>query len=569
MQRAAVSELLYTITSSDGTLADCKEIVKSGQLNVADRCCCNEYDRRTPLHLAAAEGRLDVVQWIVIECHANPNPVDRFRRTPLEEAVRGRHEQVAMLLMQHGGKVHNRMGRLVDLQESDLLQRPSFDEGIPLGRGDGSYTPSWATSIPSTAAWSQASSSQHTGSLQGSLEAQPGAHSRGGSEAESQPVSGAAVEPDSRNPSICSPEQVNNMTLREFLAMPPKESPSVSSQQSQDDDDKALAKAALSAPAGGAQHAQQQPQHAHQQHSGELGPGRPTQLHHTVSAPAVGDSLDAWEIDFNDIVLGPRIGVGSYGEVYRGIWKHTDVAVKRLLDQDLSEKALAAFRQEISITKLLKHPNIVLFMGACTIAPNLCIVTEYLPRGSLFKVLHKPPLALPDHKRRVRMALDVARGMNYLHSHQPPIVHRDLKSSNLLVDADSTVKVCDFGLSRVRQSTFLSSKSQAGTPEWMAPEVLRNQMVNEKSDVFSFGVILWELFSGQVPWAGMNPMQVVGAVGWGDARLDIPDDVPADLAQLIRQCFDLPEQRPSFDDAIRLLKHNYAALRRSHSGDIM
>ena len=114
--------------------------------------------------------------------------------------------------------------------------------------------------------------------------------------------------------------------------------------------------------------------------------------------------------------------------------------------------------------------------------PNLCIVTQYVPRGSLFRLLHRTPSFQPDERRRLQMALDVCRGMNYLHTSRPPVIHRDLKSPNLLVDKDLTVKVCDFGLSRVRRSTVLSAKSQAGTPEWTAPEVLKSQPCNEASD---------------------------------------------------------------------------------------
>jgi serine/threonine protein kinase len=127
----------------------------------------------------------------------------------------------------------------------------------------------------------------------------------------------------------------------------------------------------------------------------------------------------------------------------------------------------------------LRHPNVVLFMGAITRVPNLSIVTEFLPRGSLFRLIHRPNNQL-DEKRRLRMALDVARGMNYLHNCTPVIVHRDLKSPNLLVDKNWVVKVCDFGLSRMKNNTFLSSRSTAGTAEWMAPEVLRNEPSDEK-----------------------------------------------------------------------------------------
>ncbi|KAK3159077.1 hypothetical protein QOZ80_2AG0145410 [Eleusine coracana subsp. coracana] len=152
--------------------------------------------------------------------------------------------------------------------------------------------------------------------------------------------------------------------------------------------------------------------------------------------------------------------------------------------------------------KRLRHPNVVLFMGAITRVPHLSIVTEFLPRGSLFRLIHRPNNQL-DERKRLRMALDVARGMNYLHNCTPVIVHRDLKSPNLLVDKNWVVKVCDFGLSRMKNNTFLSSRSTAGTAEWMAPEVLRNEPSDEKCDVFSYGVILWELCTLLQPWEGI------------------------------------------------------------------
>ncbi|CAK9139827.1 unnamed protein product, partial [Ilex paraguariensis] len=190
------------------------------------------------------------------------------------------------------------------------------------------------------------------------------------------------------------------------------------------------------------------------------------------------DDVADCEILWEDIALGERIGLGSYGEVYRGDWHGTEVAVKKFLDQDVTGESLEEFRSEVRIMKRLRHPNVVLFMGAVTRPPNLSIVTEFLPRGSLYRLLHRPNNQL-DERRQLRMALDAARGMNYLHNCTPVIVHRDLKSPNLLVDKNWVVKVCDFGLSRIKHSTFLSSRSTAGTAEWMAPEVLRNEPSNE------------------------------------------------------------------------------------------
>ncbi|KAF2317458.1 hypothetical protein GH714_022495 [Hevea brasiliensis] len=267
------------------------------------------------------------------------------------------------------------------------------------------------------------------------------------------------------------------------------------------------------------------------------------------------DDIAECEIPWEEITLGERIGLGSYGEVYvetgMELW---EVAVKRFLDQGISVESLEEFRSEVRIMKRLRHPNVVLFMGAVTRAPNLSIVTEFLPRGSLYRLIHRPNNQL-DERRRLRMALDAARGMNYLHNCTPVIVHRDLKSPNLLVDKNWVVKVSDFGLSRMKHSTFLSSRSTAGTAEWMAPEVLRNEPSDEKCDVYSFGVILWELCTLSQPWRGMNPMQVVGAVGFQQRRLDIPDDMDPVIADVIRKCWQTdPKLRPTFAEIMAVLK---------------
>ncbi|KAJ1699653.1 hypothetical protein LUZ63_008165 [Rhynchospora breviuscula] len=267
---------------------------------------------------------------------------------------------------------------------------------------------------------------------------------------------------------------------------------------------------------------------------------------------AIHDLIIPW----SELALKEKIGAGSFGTVHRADWHGSDVAVKILMEQDLHPERLKEFLREVAIMRSLRHPNIVLLMGAVTQPPNLSIVTEYLSRGSLYRLLHKPGgRETLDVKRRLSMAFDVAQGMNYLHKRNPPIVHRDLKSPNLLVDKKYTVKVCDFGLSRMKAKTFLSSKTAAGTPEWMAPEVLRDEPSNEKSDVYSFAVILWELMTLQQPWSNLNPAQVVAAVGFKGRRLDIPSDVNASVASLIQSCWaDESWKRPSFSSIMDSLK---------------
>ncbi|KAL9242838.1 hypothetical protein vseg_016798 [Gypsophila vaccaria] len=268
------------------------------------------------------------------------------------------------------------------------------------------------------------------------------------------------------------------------------------------------------------------------------------------SSSSDSNSIAVSDIRWEDLHLAEEVGQGSYAVVYHGLWNGSDVAIKVYFGKDYDEKTLLGYKKEISIMGKLRHPNVLLFMGACYSQERLAIVTEFLPRGSLFKILHRNNQML-DLRRRLRMALDVARGMNYLHRRNPPIVHRDLKSSNLLVDKNWNVKVGDFGLSKLKNATFLTAKSGGGTPQWMAPEILRNELSNEKSDVFSFGVILWELMTVSIPWSSLNALQVVGVVGFMDRRLDIPETIDPCISSLIKDCWQSkPELRPCFQDII-------------------
>uniref|UniRef100_A0A7N0TSM1 non-specific serine/threonine protein kinase n=1 Tax=Kalanchoe fedtschenkoi TaxID=63787 RepID=A0A7N0TSM1_KALFE len=230
------------------------------------------------------------------------------------------------------------------------------------------------------------------------------------------------------------------------------------------------------------------------------------------------------DISWKDLIIGGQIGEGSCGTVYSAKWNGSEVAVKVFSKLDYADDVVLSFKQEISLMKRLRHPNVLLFMGAVTSGQPLCIVTEYLPRGSLYQLLQKSASKL-DWRRRVSVAMDIARGMNYLHRCNPPVIHRDLKSSNLLVDRNWTVKVGDFGLSRLKLETYFKTKSGKGTPQWMAPELIRNEPSNEKSDVYSYGVILWELATDKVPWENLNAMQVIAAVGFLDRQLEIPKEI--------------------------------------------
>mmetsp|Transcript_27257 Transcript_27257/g.38413 ORF Transcript_27257/g.38413 Transcript_27257/m.38413 type:complete len:685 (+) Transcript_27257:201-2255(+) len=265
------------------------------------------------------------------------------------------------------------------------------------------------------------------------------------------------------------------------------------------------------------------------------------------------------DIDYKEIEIAERIGRGNFGEVYKGVWRGTVVAVKKTkIPSHVSEteelQFLEDFAREAQIMRALRHPNVVQFLGICRSgADDICIITEFMPRGNLNKLLHDRSLHL-DWDLRLRIAMDVAKGMNYLHKSNPPIVHRDLKTYNLLVDGNYKVKVCDFGLARLLNQTS-GVMTSCGTPAWTAPEVLRNELYTEKADVYSFGIVLWELVTREEPHQGVPPFQVVFAVGTQGVRPPIPSTCPTEFAKLIKDCWaESPTARPSFDEIILRLQ---------------
>eukprot|EP00898_Chlorokybus_atmophyticus_P001190 jgi/Chlat1/2071/Chrsp17S02771 len=300
---------------------------------------------------------------------------------------------------------------------------------------------------------------------------------------------------------------------------------------------------------------------------------------------------EPWEIDYGDLKLTRNIGGGAYGQVHLASWRHTDVAVKKLgaawgpdagghsLGAAFSAESVALFRKEVGIMCRMRHPNVVMFIGACIAPPDLCLVTEYCPRGSLYDVMARARAGSTslDWARRLNMATDAALGMHYLHSSQPPVIHRDLKSPNILVDRHWHVKVCDFNLSRLMEASHIPASNNLHSPRWMAPEVLKGEKYNRAADVFSFGVILWELLTLEVPWGEFsNNWQIMHAVAEQQDRLTIPTTcepafrgLPA-YSALIRACWARnPRARPTFDAIVAALKkiQDESGARRLGSGD--
>ena len=255
------------------------------------------------------------------------------------------------------------------------------------------------------------------------------------------------------------------------------------------------------------------------EHRGVAPGGVPVSSPKDGPADAGGDaSTPEWEIAFGDIDFAPkgvpcaenRIGHGGFGEVFLGQLGGMNVAVKRLFNQEDAEVGMREFRAEVSILSRLRHPSIVLWLGASTSAPNCTIVLEYMDRGSLSQLLHRSetPYTLAT---AMKWCISVARGMLYLHQHKPfPIIHCDLNSNNVLVNREWGVKITDFGLSKVKRTSRLSRRSGIiGTVNYAAPEVIRGAPSSESSDVYAFGVLAWEILTRKIPWKDLTEYQII------------------------------------------------------------
>jgi len=244
------------------------------------------------------------------------------------------------------------------------------------------------------------------------------------------------------------------------------------------------------------------------------------------------------------------LGSGSLGAVYDVDLGGTRVAVKKFYESACSS---SAFQREAHLLAELRHPNIVqLIKVACR--PPLCIVTELLV-CSLHALLHMGaggPLRavlLEPGTQQLKTCVHIARGMNYLHTLEPPVLHRNLKSQNLLIDDGGKVKIADFGWSRLK--TFDAGKTFFHGWQWVAPEILWGGKFTEAADVYSYSMVAWEVLTHTVPFHGLNPVQIGVAVREQKLRPPLPDDCPPGFGELLAGCWhDEPAQRFTFDKVL-------------------
>ncbi|XP_021744332.1 serine/threonine-protein kinase HT1-like [Chenopodium quinoa] len=269
------------------------------------------------------------------------------------------------------------------------------------------------------------------------------------------------------------------------------------------------------------------------------------------------ENFEEWTIDLRKLNMGDAFAQGAFGKLYRGTYEGEEVAIKILErpenDQDRAQLMEQQFQQEVMMLATLKHPNIVRFIGACRKPMVWCIVTEYAKGGSVRQFLTKRHNRSVPLKLAVKQALDVARGMEYVH--RLGLIHRDLKSDNLLIFADKSIKIADFGVARIEVQTE-GMTPETGTYRWMAPEMIQHRPYTQKVDVYSFGIVLWELITGMLPFQNMTAVQAAFAVVNKGVRPIIPADCLPVLAEIMTRCWDPnPDVRPPFSDVVKMLEH--------------
>mmetsp|Transcript_10022 Transcript_10022/g.30819 ORF Transcript_10022/g.30819 Transcript_10022/m.30819 type:complete len:633 (-) Transcript_10022:60-1958(-) len=537
----AVAELLFA--SAAGDLQRVQALVSDERVPVS--ADSTDYDKRSALHLAASENHINVVNYLLAQ-GASPNARDRWNKTPLQDAIAFQHKEVIAVLKANGGTIcedqfDSANALCVAAKTADLNKIKTLSlSGINLNAAD--YDQRTALHIAAS------DGKEEVVKLLLLLGAAANPKDRWGETPLTEALKNQHPKVVRLLAMYVDEDEVERATKAAREATKANTSHSTSS-----------ASAAAAASTSSKKTSKRKGKKKHGSSKGDD--------HTQPESPAGSFDLDLVRLVRNEKKV---LGEGSWGKVYRGTYDGKPVAIKEMqllspvpnLNQtDKQERrkkiAVKLFHRESLVLQKLSHPNIVGLVGVSMSGTSLLIVEELVIGRSLYDHLHDrsmwPKSLIDVLKNFFAMALQIARGME--HVHHVGVIHRDLKSPNILYEASTNrLVIIDFGLAHIQKKDDIMTK-EAGTLRWMAPEMIRRLDYDQSVDVYSFGILMFELLTGDLPYKHYTPLQAGFAVCERKVRPTLPEWTPVALENLIRLCWhqDAP-RRPPFAKVVKTLE---------------
>lgn len=257
-------------------------------------------------------------------------------------------------------------------------------------------------------------------------------------------------------------------------------------------------------------------------------------------------------INIKELTLRDKIASSPSGETYKGIWQKNEIVAKILAIRHCTSRVSRDFNEEFPKLRIFSHPNVLPVVGCCNSPPNLIVINQFMSLGSLYAVLHEGSSVVVDTAMALKFALDIARGMAFLHGLERIIPQYHLNSRHVMIDEDLTARI------NMADAKFsFQEKGRVYYPGWMSPEALQKKLgdINwEASDMWSFAILLWELATREVPFADQSPMEVGMKIALEGLRIGIKPGTSPHLTKLIRICMNEdPGKRPTFDMVVPIL----------------